>query len=150
MSVALQLTAEWTMTSSVVRQLQIDMITDTPNPIIDWFNDLWSNLHVVQANVYHDRGNEFIYYKIKHDMVLVIFYQDKKSYLFTGHYKYYWSILQDKFKLKYPDVQEVTKLLVESVMGTSILTTPRKIWSQDECIVSNALKHYLASPRTLS
>ena len=59
----------------ITRQLQIDIITDTPNIIYEWFNEfLWNEICLLKINVFHERGGETIYYKLVNDEKIPIFY----------------------------------------------------------------------------
>ena len=129
------------MKNPLVRQMQIDLITDVHNPIVEWFNDIWSKLYVIEINVYND-SSELIYYidnnvidnKPKH----WIFYQDKKDNSFWCNYDHYWSILKTKSNLTYTDIQYITKFLVENALNNSI-ATPGFVLSSNK--LNNALNN---------
>ena len=36
-------------TSTITRQIQIDLITCTPNPIVEWFNSIWYSLSIIDT-----------------------------------------------------------------------------------------------------
>ena len=42
--------------NQLIRDLQINLILDNPNPIIDTFNGIWNELSVIETNVYHEKG----------------------------------------------------------------------------------------------
>ena len=108
------------MINDTKRQLSIDLITDTPNDIITWFNDLWSRMHVIETEVYYRNGGELIYYIINDNQKEYIFYHDKKYNSFwCSHYRY-WTILESKFNLSYTDIQDVTEILVENALNHKI------------------------------
>jgi hypothetical protein len=48
--------------NTIIRQVQIDLITEASNEMLDWFNEFWDLLEVVETNVYHKDGGEVIYY----------------------------------------------------------------------------------------
>ena len=77
--------------NQIVRNLQIDLIMDNPNPIIDTFNGIWNSLSVIETNVYHEKGGEFIYFNSNKEWV---FFQDNKNGLFWCNYQRYWSFLK--------------------------------------------------------
>ena len=132
------------MNSAIIRQLSIDLITDAHNPIIEWFNDLWSKLYVIETDVYHKEGGEFIYY-MNNDEKLWIFLQDDESNLFWCNYDTYWSILESKFKFNYDDIQYLTKFLVENALNNSV-ATPHKLAFPSAVRVENVLNNSVATP----
>lgn len=102
----------------VVRQLKIAMITDTPSPIIDWFIDYCSDIHVIEENVYHQAGGEFIYYrKFPHGIKRVIFFLDKTNMKFWCDNDLYWDVMQAKFMIPHQDAQYVTRFLIDALEG---------------------------------
>ena len=131
---------------AIVRQLNIDIITDTPNPIVEWFNDIWSRLYIIETNVFHKNGKEFIYYIIDDDKKRgFFFFQDNKNDKFWCDYDKYWSVLTSKFSLNYHDIQMVTKLLVENALNNSVATPPpRKGYFAR--LVENVLNNSVATP----
>lgn len=112
--------------SAMVRQIQIDIIIGNTNPVIKWFNNIWRQIHKVQTNVYHDGGNEFIYYIIDPitDQKNVIFYLGSQSSVLNNcylvaNYKYFWrdlmNLLNDIYQDSYLDsfvINNVVKLLL--------------------------------------
>ena len=124
-------------TKHLVRQLSIDLITDTPNSIIEWFDALWNKLTIVEINVYHKKGGELVYY-IDGQPKIPIFYQDDENNRFWCNHHSYWLILKSDFNLNYYDIQGITKLLVENALISSVATP--SLW-QNRAIpaVENAL-----------
>lgn len=136
-----------TSTNSIVRQLKIDLITDTPNRIIEWFNDLWNTLCIIETNVYHKDGGEFVYYVVNDLGKQWIFFQDDKNEQFWCNYNQYWLILETNFNLEFIDIQSITKLLVENALNNNVATTVFKI--EFICkTVENALNNSVATPST--
>ena len=109
------------MNNSIIRQLKIDLITDTSNAIINWFNDLWSKLYIIETDVHHNDGGEFLYY-MNNDEKYWIFLRDDKKEKFWCNYSNYWSLLESKFNLNYGDIQELTKFLVENALNNTVAT----------------------------
>ena len=130
-----------TEVSPVIRQITIDMITDTPNPILVWFNDLWAKLNIIETDVYQTDGGELIYYIIEDDKKIPIFYQDIKNVRFWCDYNHYWQILNNKFDIDYNDTTYITKLLVENALKYSI-TTPVDDVFYENGRVMNALNQF--------
>ncbi len=107
--------------SSILRKLKIDLITDAPNSIVEWFNDIWKNLHVVQANVYHDMGGEYIYYLDDNiGSRKYIFFYDENGGIFYSSSRRYHEILESKLDTIYREYQSITKLLVENAIEKKI------------------------------
>lgn len=115
---------------SIIRQINIATITDTHHPIIDWFNDLWSLIHKVEVDVFHENGNEFIYYINDHvaDRKIAIFYlgrqlKDCDDIFLSCSKDNYWNVLWHKLNMEIPYtpdyeyylVNEVTQILIEHV-----------------------------------
>lgn len=105
--------------NQLIRDLQIDLILDNPNPIIDTFNGIWNDLSVIESNVYHERGGEFIYYDSNKEW---IFYQDDKNDNFWCHYDRYWSIFVFKVNINHTYIPLITKFLVEKALNNRIAT----------------------------
>ena len=104
---------------AIIRTVQIDLILGRSNPIIDIFNNLWEKLVVVEVNVYHKNGNEYIYY-LDDEAKTPIFYNDVTSREFWVTYKSCWSIIQEKFSLKYYDTQIIIGFLLSNALNTNI------------------------------
>ena len=107
---------------NIYRQVHIDLITDTPNEIITWINNLLCDLHVIETNVYHCNGNEFIYY-IKNEFVNnFVFYMDVTHNLFSCDYTFFWRELEIKTKTEtnYINTQKIAKLLIENNLNIQI------------------------------
>ena len=132
------------MNSVITRQLNIDLITSDHNPIIEWFNDLWTHLYVIETNVYHNDGGEIIYF-INDDEKDWIFFQDNKNDKFWCDYDTYWSILESKFNLIYTEIQDITKVLVENALNNSA-PTPIGIVKTIFDEVENALNNSVPTP----
>ena len=133
------------MNSVITRQLSIDLITDTPNEIIVWFNDLWSKLYIIETDVYHNDGGEIIYYIIMGGKKQWIFFQDNENGRFWCDYDNYWSILQYRFYCEYNDIQAITKILVENALNNSVATPLEQI-QRIYKMVENALNNSVATP----
>ena len=98
----------------LIRQLKIALIIESYNPIVEWFKELWSKLCVIQCDVYHNKGGEFIFYIINDDFYNYVFYRDiKKDELWCSSNEY-WDILEHKFGFSYEEIQKVTEFLINS------------------------------------
>ena len=100
-----------------LRSVQIDLVTDTPNDIVTWFEDLWSELHMVNVNVYGNSGREFILYTIDGENI-PLFYINTGE--FWCDFKNYWNIMETRFNLDYAEISNITKLLVERTITCDI------------------------------
>ena len=132
----------------IIRQLQIDLITDTPNDIITWFNDLWSKLYIIETDVYHNDGGELIYYTIIDGINYWTFYQDNANERFWCDYENYWSDLEFKFKFEYNGIQSITKVLVENALNNSV-ATPESGGNRIQIKVENALNNSIPTPMAI-
>ena len=132
------------MTNPVIRQLSIDLITDTYNPIIDWFNDLWFKLYILETNVYHNGGGEFIYYYIIDDIKQWVFFQDNENKIFWGNYDEYWTVLSNMFNIDYDEIQMITQMLVENALNNTV-TTPISEFNYSLYKVQGALNNGVAT-----
>lgn len=103
---------------AIVRKIKIDMITDSPNSIIKYFMGLWEKLSVVETNVYHTNGGEYIYYKDVGNMLKQwIFYRDDKNRIFWANFDHYWEYLEVEFDLNYTEAQITTQALIRIVLS---------------------------------
>ena len=109
------------------------------NPIMDIFNEITYGIKIINCDVYNLDGLEFIYYNKNGEW---IFYQDIKNKRFWGEYNRYWSIFQKKFNLRYEEIQEITKLLLEEVLKRE-LDTPNTYKLDSRRKVEDALKREL-------
>lgn len=109
------------MINNLIRQIQIDLITNDTNPIVEWFNNLWNKLDVIKTNVYHINCGEIVYY-LNGNRKQYIFYQDDENDRFWCNSDHYWKILINDFNLNYNEIQTVTKLLVENALNKTVAT----------------------------
>ena len=118
----------------IKRQLQIALILNTPNSIIDWFNEFWSTLNVVEVNVYHKKGGELIYYIIDNETKRAIFYRNDDRNIFTYDYSLYCVLLNKEissYNINYKHKQPIiTKTLIENKVNTNIGNPEVKFISQ--------------------
>lgn len=135
------------MSNSTIRQLKIDMITDEPNLLLDWFNDIWIKLSIIETDVYHQDGGEIIYY-IDGDIKQWVFYQDNKNDIFYCDYDHYWSILETKVDLNYNDIQDVTKLLVDNALNNSVSIPHTQLLAEFDQ-VDNVLNNSVSIPKVM-
>lgn len=115
--------------NAIARQIQIDMITDSPNGIVNHFNKIWENLSVVEMDVYHSKGGEFIYYTqgSTRKPKQWIFYLDDKNQILWCNYGWYWVDFEGKFNLTYDDIQALTQIMLENAILKSIPSPIRRI-----------------------
>ena len=123
------------------RHLLIDLITDTPNEIITWFNELWSSIYIVEANVLHEFGGEVIYYINVGGENKFVFYQNDMNNIFWCDYEYYWFVLKEKYCLENYEIRIITKLLVEDkIIGNIKTPTCRGNYKLEQ--IENAIRYY--------
>ena len=125
---------------AIVRQIKIDHITDVTNPIITWFNDLWSKLHVMEVNVYHQNGGEFIYYRNEGGIKICIFFRDDINDKFWCDYHSYWGYLEHHYDLSHTDRQDITQILLNNILGVNV-STPKWGFLDRYEYISNSLKY---------
>lgn len=101
----------------LIRDIQIDLILGNTNPIIDFFNAIWSDLSVCETYVYHNNGGEIIYYNSRKEW---IFYRDDKNDKFWCSYDRYWREIKLEFDLEYGEIKIITKLLVENALDVNV------------------------------
>lgn len=109
-----------------IRMLKIALITGIPNEISDWFKWFCKDLLMVETEVYHRNGGEFLFYK-KGDKNWVFFSDGER---FWCNYQYYWMHLEYKFLFGYIEIECVSKLLIENLLGKDI-GNPRSITTFD-------------------
>lgn len=125
---------------SIIRNLQIDMIMDNPNPILIWVNAILCDLSVVKTNVYNKKDGELIYYNSKNKW---IFYIDVKNRILWCNRELYWLPFEVKFKFDYAEVYILTELLVE-YSSDNIIATPYLEKTSLSIMVQNTLDDILA------
>lgn len=119
------------MIHSKVRQLTIDMITDQPNELLEWFNDLWSKLIIVEKDVYHMDGGEIIYYLNDDDCNKYVFFLDIRNDKFYCDSEHFWEKLINYLGYcETDDIISVIHLLLNTVLKIDIPTPIRKFASK--------------------
>ena len=96
-----------------IRDIKIDMLMGNENPIVDLFHKITDGIRVINCDVYNRDGQEFIYFNKEKEW---IFFQDHENGRFWGNHTRYWSLFETKFGLRYNEIQELTKLLVEEAL----------------------------------
>lgn len=106
----------------LLRQLQIAVITDTSHPIIDWFNAICMDMYALEANVYHQDGGEIIYYhQYPGNIKRIMFFRNDDRDVFWCDFERYWNIIQVEFGITYSVAQDITKILLDSSLGSDVL-----------------------------
>ena len=137
------------MSNILVRQLTIDLITDTPNEISTWFNGIWSNMNILKTNVFNTNNSEIIYYKLIDGENQWCFYINEAENIFWCNYANCWLELESKFNLKYGDIQIITKVLVENVLNDSVtipynsIVTPVSYFQSGFIAINRVLNNYI-------
>lgn len=103
-------------TTSIIRQLKIDLITDQPNGIITWFNKtIGEKLQTTHCNVFQTNGREIVYHTDK-DAIL---YFDPKNNICKINF-HQWTNLRSKYDITYPKFIIIMHLLLEHHFNHSI------------------------------
>lgn len=100
-----------------IRNLQIDLIMDDTNSVIELFKDICNNIKIFESSVYHNNGGEYIYYNSNNEWV---FFVDIESNRLISNYHTYWSIFEEKLKLKYCDIRLYTYILFKHFLDSEI------------------------------
>jgi hypothetical protein len=110
------------------------------NPIVDLFNKITDGITIINCDVYHKDGLEFIYFvENSHKDDEWIFYQDVKNEEFWCNNVRYWSLFESNFDLEYEEIQNITKYLVEEALKREV-STPMLRFKFTENEVEEALK----------
>ena len=124
-----------------LRDIKIDLLTGNQNPIIDLFNQITEGIQIINCDVYETHGLEFIYHKDDE----WIFYQDCKNENFWCNHTKYWSLFETNLKLKYEEIQAITKYLVEGALKREV-SIPQKKFLKYLYQVEGALKREVSIP----
>ena len=124
-----------------IRDIKIDLVMGNQNQIVDLFREITSGIEIINCDVYHKDGLEFIYHKDGQ----WIFYQDAKNGEFWCVYNRYWKIFESEFNFKYEEIQAITKLLVEEALKREV-DTPRYASILKPSMVEEALKREVSTP----
>ncbi len=104
--------------------MKIDLITDSPNATIDWFNGLYENIAII------DMGHIVNYYTIdQDDQEKWLFHHNTESNEFQCSYHNFWSIIRDNITLDSASVAIVAKLLIDNRFNIEI---PKPIFRMSE------------------
>ena len=131
--------------TSILRDLKLDIVMGNETPIIDKFNEITKDLKVIKTDVYEKHGQEYILYNKNNEW---IFYQDVKNEDFWCNYKLYWSFFKEEFGLKYKEIQEITKYMVEDTLKIKV-DTPTFLAKLSSTLVEETLKIKVTTPSFL-
>ena len=109
-----------------LRDIKIDLLMGNQNPIVNLFREITAGIRIINCDVYRNDGLEFIYYvptKSEDKEWEWVFYQDVENGNLWCNYTKYWSIFEYNLNLKYQEVQDLTKFLVEEALNREIGTT---------------------------
>ncbi len=126
-------------TSPFIRQLKIDLITDTPNPLIQKFEEIWDGLTCLKIDVYLNKGVETIYYRENNSKLEWILYYNENYELFIFNYAAYWSTFNNMLMGDIPLM--VRMLLIENKMN--IYTNPSYSAPRDSGNITEAIVRVL-------
>lgn len=99
---------------STIRQLKIAMITDTPNEIITFMENLCTELKVVNTNVFNDFGYESVYYITTHKKQPLFYYDDSRSYMLCD-FEYIWKLMEKFIERYISSVKETSKIAISVI-----------------------------------
>jgi hypothetical protein len=104
---------------NLYRKYKISQLLDEPlhneeKEIIDFISDKIKDL-----TLFIDNGN---YYYYMNSIGEFIFEQDEKNDRLLIRYDGFWSVLEDKYLLKYADIQVIIKSMVETTYKMSVGT----------------------------
>ena len=102
-----------------LRDIKLDLLMGKQNPIVNLFNQITKDIKIINCEVYHKEGIEFIYFSGDK----WIFYQDCNNEEFWCNYDIYWSLFESNFDLEYLEIQAITKYLVEETLKRDVNTT---------------------------
>ena len=108
------------MIKESIRKINVDLITGDYNPIIEWFDNLWNKLLVIEIDVFHSDGGELVYYLIEENMKKIVFFRDDKNDKFWYNVKWWWWDMDNIQGMKYDDKESITRILIENRIGNSI------------------------------
>lgn len=105
-------------TDAIIRQLTIDTITDTPNDIISFMENLRRTMVRIDTDVVSRSGYESVYYTSSINNITVMFYYDASRKYLQCDYEHYWIVIEKFLKLKQydcnsDDMLKIIKYLVE-------------------------------------
>ena len=94
--------------TSLIRTIQIDLITNKPNQVIQWFDQLWTNISLTfdgDLNIYYNSNNEWL---LCHNAItnaynynMVILWSEFPYRYYFGHpFNYYQLIIMLIFEYK--------------------------------------------------
>ena len=124
-----------------LRDIKLDLLFGKQNPIVNLFNQITKDIKIINCEVYHKEGIEFIYYKDDQ----WIFYQDCNNEEFWCNHDIYWSLFESNFDLEYEDIQSITKYLVEEALKREV-DTPGRVLIPTTLMVEEALKREVDTP----
>ena len=129
-----------------LRDIKLDLLMGNQNPIVDLFNKITDGIKIINTNVYHKDGLEFIYFvENSQKEVEWIFYQDYKNEEFWCNNVRYWSLFESNFDLEYEEIQSITKYLVEEALKREV-STPLFQRLKKKTMVEEALKREVSTP----
>ncbi len=112
---------------ALIRQLKIDLITDAPNPFIEWFNGQWDNMviHRVSEHVtiYFKSKNPELekYQNYKQHIDAWVFLYNEEDNFFQCNYNRYWLKMREEFeRISNDDVSDITKVLIDNRFNINI------------------------------
>jgi hypothetical protein len=104
-------------TDAITRSMRIDMITGTKNPFIEYFDIIWSELSVVDGDIYHQNGGEYIYY-INGKTKEFVFYIDMSGQYRMWCSQKYYTRMGEKFVMAQGSVAKYTQALTSLKINT--------------------------------
>lgn len=117
------------------------MITDTPNPIIKWFDELWNQMQSINKVVFSYHCREEIFY-IEDISLEWILYVDYDTNVFRFNNPEFWEILK-RINIGYSDIEPVVRFLwIENKLN--LITNPLYIDNSTNEYIDGVMKRYEA------
>lgn len=97
---------------------------DTIDKITTDFNKLWSELKVVQTDIYGENSNEFIYYKSARGDIQWVFYinEDENKAYFNNSFGYnLWDSWKTKYYFFFDDLKIITSNFINIALNKEVV-----------------------------
>lgn len=132
--------------NAVIRKLTIDMVTDSFNPIVEYFDSVWDQLYRFRTDVYKDYSNEYIYFYYSNQDIGIkkwVFYLDEQTRILYYNHNNFGNHLCHKFDLIPDEADVIVSILFSKAMDMNILSSVMS--ASDNSIIAVALNLYKGS-----
>jgi hypothetical protein len=83
---------------------------------VEWFNTTWDKLSIIETDVYHDLGGEFVYYISYGSNKQWVFLRDDRRDSFFCE-KTLWNRFRSIADMDYNEAQCIMKILIDSALN---------------------------------